>query len=153
MDLYLFAIFMTACGAAASTGAMFQPDEWYEQINRPSWTPPNWLFPIAWTILYIAIAYAASRIAGAEGLSASDVGAALGLWAMQIAFNTLWSPIFFGLKRLGSAMVVIGFLWLSVAGTMIAFWSIDAVAGWIFVPYLIWCSYAGALNFWIWRNN
>ena len=153
MDLTLFAVFFAACAAAASTGAMFQPGDWYEQLKRPSWTPPNWLFPIAWTILYVAIAYAASRIAGAETVTVREVGFALGLWAVQIACNTLWSPTFFGLRKLGAAMIVILCLWTAVAATMIVFWTIDPVAGWIFVPYLIWCSYAGALNFWIWRAN
>jgi tryptophan-rich sensory protein len=153
MDLSLFAVFFVACATAGSTGAMFQPGDWYEQLKRPSWTPPNWLFPIAWTILYIAMAYAASRVAGAEGVTVRQVGLALGLWATQIALNTLWSPVFFGLKRLDIAMLFIVFLWLAVAATMLAFFAIDLIAGLIFVPYLLWCSYAGALNFWIWRAN
>ncbi len=153
MDLSLFAVFFVACAGAASTGAMFKPGEWYAALKKPSWTPPDWLFPIAWTILYIAIAYAASRVAGAEGGTVREVGLALGLWAVQITFNTLWSPVFFGLRRLGVGMIVILCLWSAVAATMVAFYFVDPVAGLIFVPYLIWCSYAGALNFAIWRAN
>lgn len=153
MDWTLFAVFFAACAGAASTGAMFSPGDWYERLDKPSWTPPNWLFPLAWTALYIGIAYAAMRVATAESAAFRDVTLGLALWATQIAFNTLWSPVFFGLRRLGSALVVIVFLWSAVAATMLAFFAVDTIAGWIFVPYLLWCSYAGALNFAIWRGN
>lgn len=152
MDWITFTIFLAACGAAASTGAMFQPGEWYDRLEKPSWTPPNWLFPLAWTALYLMISYAAMRVVNAEA-SAREIGMAIGLWGVQIAFNTLWSPIFFGLRRLGAAMAALVCLWLAVAATMVAFFSIDALAGWLFIPYLIWGSYAGALNWWIWRRN
>ncbi|MEM7547277.1 MAG: TspO/MBR family protein [Pseudomonadota bacterium] len=153
IDYILFAIFFATCAAAASTGAMFQPGEWYEALNRPRWTPPNWLFPLAWTVLYVAIAYAAVRVVTVSNFAAKDVGLILGFWSLQITLNTLWSPVFFGLKRLGSAMVVIVFLWLAVAATAILFFMADPLAGAIFAVYLAWCSYAGALNFWIWRAN
>ncbi len=83
MDWPLFLIFLAACAAAGSTGQMFPPGSWYEALRKPLWTPPNRLFPLAWTLLYIAIAVAATRVALREGNDA-----ALSLWALQIALNT-----------------------------------------------------------------
>lgn len=148
MDWTLFALYFAACCAAAATGAMFPPGDWYDRLAKPAWTPPNWLFPLAWTALYLAIAYAAARVAPLEGAAH-----AMALWAVQIALNGLWTPVFFGLRRIGAGMVVLVCLWLAVVGTTIAFWRLDPVAGWLFAPYIVWTSYAGALNFDIWRRN
>ena len=148
MDWGLFLTFLAACGGAAATGAMFQPGPWYDALQKPSWTPPNWLFPVAWTTLYLLMSLSAMRVA-----QLPDAGQALAFWAMQIAFNTLWTPVFFGLRRMRAALVVMAFLWLSVAATTFAFWQMDWLAGLMFTPYLVWVSVAGALNFSVWRLN
>lgn len=148
MDWGLFLTFLAACGGAAATGAMFQPGPWYDALQKPSWTPPNWLFPVAWTTLYLLMSLSAMRVA-----QLPDAGQALAFWAMQIAFNTLWTPVFFGLRRMRAALVVMAFLWLSVAATTLAFWQMDWLAGLMFTPYLVWVSVAGALNFSVWRLN
>ena len=148
MDWTLFAIFFAACAAAASTGAMFQPGAWYESLDKPRWTPPDWLFPVAWTLLYISIAVAAARVAVLDGNAH-----AMAFWAMQIAFNALWSPVFFGLRRVGGALVVFVGLWIAVTGTLVTFWPLDRTAGLLIAPYFVWVSYAGALNFSIWRRE
>ncbi|MEM7488924.1 MAG: TspO/MBR family protein [Pseudomonadota bacterium] len=141
MDWTLFLIFLGACCAAAATGAMFSPDDWYRRLDKPVWTPPDWLFPLAWTALYIAIAVAGARMAPVAGAAY-----AMAFWALQIALNTLWTPIFFGLRRIGAAMVVITFLWLAVVGLLVTAWPLDAFSFWLLVPYLVWVSYAAALN-------
>ena len=148
MDLPMFALFLVACCAAGSTGALFPPDGWYRQLSKPGWTPPDWLFPLAWTALYIAIA-AATALAS----QTSDPALPLAVFAVQIALNTLWSPIFFGLKRLGAAMVALSALWLSVVAMVVTYWQATPIAGALVVPYLVWVSYAGALNWVIWRRN
>lgn len=148
MDWTLFLTFLAASGAAAATGAMFEPGEWYKSLKKPTWTPPNWAFPVVWTILYISMAVAAARVAALP-----DTGQALAFWGAQIAFNTLWTPVFFGLYRMGAAMVVMLGLWLFVALTMVSFWQHDWIAGALFVPYLAWVTVAGALNFSVWRLN
>ncbi len=149
MDWQIFIVFLAATCAAGATGSLFPPDDWYfKRLKKPVWTPPPWLFPLAWVTLYISAAVAATWVAMEQGS-----GFALAFWALQIALNTLWTPVFFGLKRLGAALVVIGCLWFAVAATMLTFWQIVPAAGWLFVPYLIWVSYAGALNAWIWRKN
>lgn len=127
---------------------MFQPGEWYRSLNKPTWTPPNWLFPVAWTTLYLCMAGAGARVAVAEGS-----GLALALWSLQIALNTLWTPVFFGLKRLKAGFAVLVALWLSVAACMVALWAVDWLAGLLFLPYLAWVTAAGALNASVIRLN
>ncbi|MEL6701718.1 MAG: TspO/MBR family protein, partial [Pseudomonadota bacterium] len=125
MDLTVFLVYLAACCAAGATGALFPPDRWYfEELKKPAWTPPPWLFPLAWSVLYIASAYAAARVAGFEGVALASA-----LWAAQIALNTLWTPVFFGLKRLGAALVVLGLLWIAVVATCIAFFVVDPLSG------------------------
>ncbi|MEM9496815.1 MAG: TspO/MBR family protein [Pseudomonadota bacterium] len=148
MSWSVFVIFLLACGAAGATGALFPPGPWYDSLRKPDWTPPNWLFPVTWTTLYILIAIAGARVAMAD-----DNGVALAFWSLQIALNTLWTPVFFGLRRLGGGMVVLVALWLAVAATMVALWQVDWIAGLLFVPYLVWVSVAGALNLAVWRMN
>lgn len=148
MDWLLFLIFLTGCGAAATTGAMFEPGDWYESLEKPSWTPPKWLFPVAWTTLYLCMSWAATRVALLDGN-----GYAMALYATQLAFNTLWTPVFFGRRDMKGGMIVIVFLWLAVAATMIAFFRLDGLAGTLFVPYLAWVSVASALNWSVWRRN
>jgi benzodiazapine receptor len=142
--------FVAATFGAAATGAIFQPGAWYRLLAKPGWTPPDWLFPVAWTVLYIAMAVAAWRVAYA---GSPWTFPALALWSTQIVLNALWSPVFFGLRRIGAALVVIVFLWLAVAATTAAFLVVDDIAGMLMIPYLAWASYAGALNFAIWRMN
>lgn len=148
MDFAVFLTFLASCMGAASTGAVFSPGEWYERLNKPSWIPPNWAFPVTWTVLYILIALAATRIAAVP-----DSGQALGFWSLQIVMNTLWSPIFFGLKRIRAGMLVLVLLWLSVAATLWSFLSLDMIAGLMIAPYLLWVTIAGALNLSVWRLN
>ncbi|MCX7643944.1 MAG: tryptophan-rich sensory protein [Rhodobacteraceae bacterium] len=148
MDWGLFLIFLGACAAAGTTGAAFPPGAWYERLDKPAWTPPNWLFPIAWTALYIAMAAAAARVAVLPGNAH-----AMAFWALQIALNTLWTPVFFGLRRMKAGLAVLACLWVAVAATCLTFFQHDALAGWLLVPYVVWVSYAGALNAALVRRN
>lgn len=148
MTWIFFCIFLCACAAAGTTGGLFQPGDWYRSLNKPDWTPPNWLFPVAWSVLYLCMAGAAARVAGVEGS-----GLALALWSLQIALNTLWTPVFFGLKRIRAGLWVLIALWISVACCMIALWAVDWVSGVLFVPYLCWVTVAGALNLSVMRLN
>lgn len=148
MDWGLFIIFLAASAAAASTGSLFPPGEWYRSLSKPAWTPPNWLFPVAWTALYLSISVAAARVAPLEGSAY-----ALAFWSLQIALNTLWTPVFFGLRRMWGGVVVIACLWGAVLATAATMWPLDRIAGWLILPYLVWVSYAAALNLSIARRN
>lgn len=143
-----FCIFFAACLGAGVTGGLFPPGPWYRKLTKPSWTPPDWVFPVTWMVLYVCMAAAAARVASLPGN-----GMALAFWAMQIAFNGLWTPVFFGLRKIRLGMAVVGMLWLSVASAMIALWQVDLIAGLLFVPYLIWVTIAATLNAAVWRLN
>lgn len=143
-----FGIFLVVCLSAGATGGLFPPGSWYKALNKPSWTPPNWLFPVAWSTLYVCMSAAAARVAISDGN-----GLAMALWSWQIALNTLWTPVFFGLRRIKAGFVVLATLWVAVALTLVAFWQVDWVAGLLFVPYLCWVTVAGALNLSVWRLN
>ena len=144
----LFGIFLLACFAAGSTGGLFPPGPWYRNLTKPSWTPPDWVFPVTWTTLYLFMS-----AAGARAALSPDNAIAMAMWSLQIALNGLWTPVFFGLKRIKLGMFVLIALWLSVAATIWALWQVDMIAGLLFVPYLIWVTIAGALNLSVWRLN
>lgn len=144
----LFVILLTACGAAAATGAIFKPGVWYEGLKKPAFTPPKWVFPVAWTTIYILLAWAGARLA-----TLPDAGLALALWALQIALNTLWTPVFFGARQLGAGMAVLALLWVTVAALVVVAFGRDSVAGWMLLPYLLWLCIAAALNWRVWRDN
>lgn len=148
MTFLLFSVFLLACVAAGTTGAMFSPGEWYRNLNKPWFTPPDWLFPVAWSVLYICMAAAGTRVA-----LLPESGLALALWALQISLNTLWTPVFFGLRMIRAGMLVLVCMWVAVAACMIAMWQLDWIAGLLFVPYLMWVTVAGALNAGVWRLN
>ncbi|MCA3454086.1 MAG: tryptophan-rich sensory protein [Rhodobacter sp.] len=150
MDYGLFFTYLAACGAAAATGALFSPGDWYKTIRKPDWTPPDWLFPVAWTTLYLCMSLAAMRIAQSGDVRAPQ---ALGFWTIQITLNALWSPVFFGLRRMRAALIVVLLLWVAVAATLVAFFRIDWIAGLLFVPYIAWVSTATALNAAVLRRN
>jgi translocator protein len=146
MNIWVFFIFLLACGPAAATGAMFSPGEWYRSLKKPGWTPPDWVFPVAWTTLYLCMALAGERVARQAGIE-TLAGPALGFWALQIGLNTLWTPVFFGLRRMRAGMLVLSLMWVAVAATLVTFWQVDWVAGVLFLPYLAWVTIAGALNY------
>lgn len=146
--LTLFLTFLAATIAAGATGMIFKPGEWYEGLARPEWTPPKWAFPVVWTTLYVLMSYAAARVA-----LQPMPGQALAFWALQIALNTLWTPVFFGARRMGFGMVVIAALWLVILATTWAFWRLDPIAGLLMLPYLAWVSVAASLNWRILRDN
>ena len=122
---------------------------WYANLSKPSRTPPNWLFGPVWTILYIAMAIAAWLVWRKAGLTAVPMQ----LFLLQLLLNVAWSAVFFRLRSPGPAFVEIVMLWLAILATMIEFWRAVPLAGLLLLPYLIWVSYATALNYSIWRLN
>jgi len=148
MAYIFFAIFLATCAVPAASGALFRPGEWYRGLDKPRWTPPNALFPIVWTILYVAMSIAAARVAVHDGSNL-----AVALWGLQICINTFWSSAFFGLHRILLGAVIIGLLWLAVVATTVAFALHDGIAAALMVPYLAWGTYAFALNVSVWRRN
>lgn len=152
-DWLALAFFLALTFGAAFLGSFFTStsvDSWYRELAKPTWTPPGWIFGPVWTLLYLAMAIAAWLV---WRRAASNASMALVLFGIQLVLNTAWSALFFGLQNPGLAFVNIVLLWSAIVGTMIAFWRIAAVAGWLFLPYIIWVSFATALNFAIWQMN
>ena len=137
--------------AAAAAGAVFMPGDWYAALKKPSWNPPNWIFGPVWTALYTIMAIAAWLVWKRGGFAGQRV--ALSLFLVQLFFNTLWSPLFFGLHHPALAFVDIVLLWLALLCTVVAFWKASPLAGALLVPYLAWVTFASALNFALWRLN
>ncbi len=119
---------------------------WYMALAKPELNPPGWIFPVVWTTLYILIGLALSMILHARG--ARGRGVAIALFVVQFLLNLSWTPLFFGAHKVSVALfVIVGILLLSIA-TTIAFSRIRKGAAWLMVPYLVWLSFAGVLN---WR--
>lgn len=148
MDYVPVAVFAGLVVAAASTGAIFMPGPWYEALQKPSWTPPNWLFPIAWTVLYAMIAYAGYLTYRAEG-----IGPAVIVWGIGIVFNAAWSWLMFGEHKIGLAFADLVLMWLAIVAFIVLAWPLDRTAAYLFIPYFFWASFAGALNWEVWRLN
>ena len=134
----------------ALIGYRFPAPDYYARLDKPSWAPPGWLFGPVWTLLYALIGAAAWLVAGR---SVPGARSPLVLWGVQLGLNATWTPVFFGLRAPGLALVNIGLLWLAIVGTVVAFFSRRPAAGALLLPYLGWVSFATALNFAIWRRN
>ncbi|MGL4309361.1 MAG: tryptophan-rich sensory protein TspO [Paracoccaceae bacterium] len=148
MDWQIFGTYLAAAAVAGATGVIFRPGPWYERLIKPTWTPPNRVFPLVWTALYVLMAYVAARLALLPGTAFI-----MALWALQIVLNAVWSGVFFGARRMGLGMAVIAMLWVVIAVFIVNTWPVDWLAALLMVPYLIWLSLASALNFWIWAKN
>lgn len=148
------AMWVAICFAAAAVGARFTNPEiagWYSSIEKPSWTPPNWLFGPVWTTLYLMMAIAAWLVWRRDGFAGAALP--LSLFGLQLLLNALWSILFFGLHRPGAAFVEIVLLWLAILSTALLFWRASAWAALLLLPYLLWVTFAALLNFSIWRLN
>ena len=151
--LAAFIILCLAVAAIAGWATSQSVATWYLTLNRPSWTPPNWLFAPVWTTLYIMMAVAAWRIWRSGGGFSGNARSALVMFFVQLALNFTWSFAFFGARSPILGLAVIILLWLAIAATISAFRPIDRLAAWLLAPYLVWVSYATALNFAIWTLN
>ncbi len=139
---------LVVCFGAAAFGARHRPGEWYAGLAKPAWTPPGRLYAPVRSTLYTMMAVAAWLVWRAVG-----PGAELALFVVQLALNAAWSLLFFGRHRPFLALLDIGALWLAVAATLLAFWHVRPLAGWLLVPYLAWLTFAAALNAALWRLN
>ncbi len=137
-------LILAICYGVAFFAAQFQPDTWYTALEKPAWTPPEWVFAPVWSLLYGMMAVAAWLVW--QRRDSDGVAAALAAFAFQLVLNGAWSWLFFGLNLVTVALAEILLLWLAVALTTVLFFRQRALAGWLLVPYLIWLSYAVSLN-------
>jgi translocator protein len=136
---------------AAWLGSRFLPDQWYQNLSKPTWNPPNSIFAPVWTILYLLMALAAWWIWRSYGLQASLFP--LTMFVLQLLLNAAWSWLFFGRHRPDLAFLDIIGLWLALLITLLSFWRLAALAGILLIPYLAWVSFAAILNWTVWQMN
>ena len=137
--------------AAIGGAASIQAGSFYTQLLRPDWAPPAAIFGPVWTVLYALMGISAWLVWRVGGFRAAK--SALTLFLVQLAFNALWSWLFFGWRRGGLAFADILLLWALIIATLIFFWRIRPLAGALLVPYLLWVSFATALNYAVWQRN
>ena len=141
--------FVAAAFVAASSGALFKPDDRYQTLRKPAWTPPPWVFPVVWTPLYLMIAISGWLAWRAGGLATVPFA----FYAAQLVFNAAWSGLFFGMRRADLAFADMILMWFTILATLIGFAPVSEAAAWLLAPYLLWVSIAGVLNLSVWRLN
>ena len=132
-------------------GGAVGPGAWYARLDRPPWTPPDWVFGPVWTALYVLMGVAAWMVWSRPDRPGRRT--ALVLFLGQLVLNVLWSWMFFGWHRLGAAAVEVVVLLAAIAATALAFRRVHRPAALLLVPYLVWVAYATALTIEIWRRN
>jgi len=128
-------------GAVAGSGSS---NPWFASLAKPAAMPPDWAFPVAWTLLYVLIGLALAMILAARGASGRGIG--VGLFAAQFALNLAWSPVFFAGHRIGAAFAIILLMILLTVATILAFARIRPRAALLMLPYLAWICFAAWLN-------
>ena len=125
----------------------------YQSITRPPLSPPSWLFPVVWTVLYIlmGISSAMVYIKGSEG--DENASSALRIYALQLAVNFFWSIIFFNMQAYLFAFIWIILLWILIIVMIKRFYEVSPVAAWLQIPYLLWVTFAAYLNLMIYFLN
>ena len=147
-------VFVTICLAAGRLGAAItEPalETWYSGLAKPDWTPPDMVFPVAWSLIFLLIGIAAWLVW--KTAERGEARLPLTLFFGQLIINVLWSFCFFGQRNPFLGLVCLGALFVAVALTTLAFLRVSQIAGWLFLPYLLWLGYAAALNFAIWQMN
>ena len=121
----------------------------FDDLKQPVLSPPGWLFPVVWTVLYILMGIASWLIV----ISGEPNEEALKTYRDQLFFNFFWSIIFFNMERYLLALIWLVMLWILILYTIVRFSRISKMAGLLMIPYLIWVTFAGYLNFMIWQLN
>jgi len=143
-SLIALIVFVAANFAAATSGAVFKPGAWYQDLNKPSWTPPNWAFPVVWTALFLMNAIAGWLVWEAAPENKDFI---FTVYGVSLAINAGWSALFFGARRMDIALIDVAALWVSLAVLAALFAPVSAIAALLLVPYLCWVSLAAVLNF------
>jgi tryptophan-rich sensory protein len=139
-----------AAAAVGSRSTMSSVNGWYADLRKPNWVPSGRTIGLVWSTLYVLMAIAGWLVWREQGL---DAWLPLALFGLQLALNALWSVLFFGRRKPGTAFVEIWLLWAAILATLVSFWTVSPLAGLLLVPYLAWVTFAGNLNRVVWRMN
>ena len=142
---------ITGLAAAVAAAGSVTADTFYAQLARPAWAPPAWVFGPVWTALYAIMGIAAWLVWRARGFGRAL--SALLLYLLQLGVNVLWSWLFFSWRLGLMAMIDILVLLVLILATLIAFWGVRPLAGWLLLPYLLWVGFAAVMNHAIWQLN
>jgi len=154
-DLLRLALSIAVCQLAGFVGSIFTRTSvgtWYANLEKPSFTPPNWVFSPVWITLFVLMGIAAFLVWN-KGLSDQRVKIALSIFAVQLILNVLWSVMFFGLRSPLAGLIEIAILWIAILLSIFYFLKVSNIAGILLMPYILWVSFAAVLNFSIWRLN
>lgn len=150
LQITLFIIGCELVGILGSAFTFSSIPNWYVYLNKPFFSPPNWLFGPVWTLLYALMGVSAYLIWQKKNKKTKE---ALNLFWIQLGLNFIWTPIFFGAKNLLLALVVIVAMWVYIVKTIKAFAKINKISSYLLYPYLAWVSFATLLNLSIWILN
>lgn len=149
---YLFWISLEEGVGALSGWLTRDGNQWYREfVQQPPLSPPGWVFPVVWGILYALMGIGAARVSLTEPSPARSLG--LNLWTAQLIVNFFWSLIFFNLRAYGFALLWLGLLWVLIVWMILAFRKTDKLAAWLQIPYLLWVTFAAYLNWGVWVLN
>ncbi|MDF2891406.1 MAG: TspO and like protein [Clostridia bacterium] len=150
--LLVFLIALIELGGFISGFLSNSASNQYMGLVKPAFSPPGWVFPVVWTILYFLMAVALYRVLlwGSKG---KVIGKAVLYFIIQLILNYLWTIIFFRLNLYGIALLELLLLLLFIIMTTIEFCKIDKKAAWLMIPYILWVSFAAVLNYYFWILN
>ena len=150
MKLLFSLILPQLAGAIGATFTIKAIPTWYIYLNKPSFSPPNWIFGPAWLILYLlmGIAVYLNWIKKTKQAKFN-----VRLFFIHLFFNFIWTPIFFGARNPLFALFIIILIWLFIVAMIIRFWNVSKTSSILLIPYLFWVTFANLLNFYIWRLN
>ncbi|MFD0917798.1 TspO/MBR family protein [Pseudahrensia aquimaris] len=137
---------------AALSGAVFAPGEWFKSLKKPTWQPPDWAFPVVWSILFLLNSVAGWLVYSKVGFSDGGM-LAMAIYVGSLVLNAAWSALFFGMKRMDLATYEAAVLWLSLVAQIAVFYPIEPIAALITLPYLAWVTVAFVLSRTVWRLN
>ncbi len=122
----------------------------YAAVKQPPLSPPSWLFPVVWTVLFLLMGTAAYLVWMRDSTGRNK---ALLVYGIQLLFNFVWTLIFFNAQKYGLALIWLVFLWILILFTTILFFKESKAAGWLMIPYLLWVTFAAYLNAGVWYLN
>ncbi|CAK1594753.1 unnamed protein product [Parnassius mnemosyne] len=142
-------------GALTMRGQVKNPNNtaWYQSIKKPSWTPPNWIFAPAWTALYTGMGYASYMVYEDCGGLTEKAVLPLALYGGQLILNWTWTPMFFGIHKVGWALFNILALDAAAVACAVSFFKVNTNTAYLMTPYLCWLAFATCLNHSIWELN
>jgi translocator protein len=150
-----FVVSILVCLLAGGLGTIFTISSiptWYTHLNKPFFSPPNFIFAPVWTTLYILMGISLFLIWN-RGTKNKKIRSAINLFIIQLVLNAIWTPIFFGAHATLLAFVVIVAMWIYILKTILSFAKINKLASYLLYPYLAWVSFASILNFSVWVLN